>query len=322
MGTSLKENRKSWFARIIVFILALAFIVGLGYTGGLPGGGVSSGVALEVDGEAVSISYYQLVRKQIYNSQTAGMDKVPVEVQDAIDRIALDFLTQRKLLVRKARALGLRVSDEEIRQTVTSDPAFVNENGFVGADYYKLYVTEGLRLTVSQFEDSIRDENLTLKMASLSRVSEARTLEEMENLFMVTGEKIKVEYISFDTDTEARSALDELTLSGDIFAVAKKFGRKTERTEFFTRFEVPAPLGQEMFALTASSPVAPQVFSSDGVHTVAVLKDRESTSPDLVRDKTRIASEAAPDKGVEVLNNWIQMLYATAHVKTSKEIGR
>ncbi|WP_462136945.1 SurA N-terminal domain-containing protein [Candidatus Mycalebacterium sp.] len=322
MGTGLKENRNSWLARVIVIVLALTFIVGLGYTGGFSGSGVSSGVALEVDGDAVSISYYQLVRKQIYNSQTAGMDKVPVEIQDAIDRITVNFLIQRKLLARKARALGLRVSDEEIRQTINSDPAFVREGGFVGADYYKFYITENLRLTVSQFEDSIRDENLTLKMASLSRISEARTLEEMENLFMVTGEKIKVEYISFDTNAEAQSALDELTSSGDISEAAKKFGKKTTRTGFFTRFETPSPLGHEMFALTLSNPVAPQVFSSGGVHTVAVLKDRKSEDPALVRDKTRVAAGGAPGEGVAVLNNWIQMLFAAADVKTSKEILR
>lgn len=320
MGTSLKENRNSWFARIIVILLALTFIVGLGYTGGLPGGGVSAGVALEVDGEPVSIPYYQLVKKRVYESQTAGMDKVPVEILDAIDYATVNFLIRRKLLTRKARALGLRVSDEEIRKTIITNPAFLHEGSFVGADYYRFYVTRELGLSVSQFENSIRDENLTLKMASLSRAGVARTLEEMENLFRVTGEKIKVEYVSFDTAAEARRALDELASSDSIADVAKKFGREAALTGFFTRFEIPAHLGHEVFALTPSNPVAPKVFSLDGAHTVAVLSARKSEYPAVVRGKTLITMNAEPEPEADVLNDWARILFAAADVKTNKEI--
>ncbi len=322
MGTSLKENRNSWFARIIVIVLAIAFIVGLGYTGGFQG--VSGGVAAEVNGEPIPIQYYHLVRGRIFNEQTKNLDKIPLELREAIDRVSLAFLIDRKLLAQGARSLGFRALPENVASAVKANPSFSPDGVFAGPEYYKYVVTQQLGMTVSSFEETIRDEELVMKMAALASVSSAWSPLELEILFSFAGEKVKADYISFDSRSEARKALKKLQSSGDLSAVASEFGKETVTTPFFTRFEVPDNLDVSLFALTPSSPVAEMVFSSDGVHTVAVLSERQAEKPQTVQDKVRIATEYMQGRGADrdVMNDWMMILYSKADIKENRELLR
>ena len=186
MGTGLKENRNSWLARAIVTLLALTFIVGLGYTGGF-GGGPSAGVALTVNGDPVPFSYYQVIRQNVYNSQTAEADRVTLEMQDAITRYAIAIIVERKLLAQRARALGLRMPDSNIHAAVVSNPSFQLDGEFAGPDYYKRVVEAGMGMTVSQFEDALRDEYLASKMLEIARASSSATELELESLIEAAG---------------------------------------------------------------------------------------------------------------------------------------
>lgn len=186
MGTGLKENRNSWVARVIVTLLALTFIVGLGYTGGF-GGGPSSGVAVTVNGDSVPFSYYRLIRQSVYNSQTADADRVTLEMQDGITRFALAVIVERKLLAQKARAMGLRVPDSNIRDAVVTNPSFQLDGEFAGADYYRRVVESAMGMTVSQFEDALRDEHLASRMLEIARASSGVTELEVETVIEAAG---------------------------------------------------------------------------------------------------------------------------------------
>ncbi len=327
MGTVLKENRNSWLVRVIVVVLALTFIVGLGYTGGIPFGGVASGVAAKVNGEPIPISYYELVRRQIYASETEGLDKVSVEIQDSINRISLSIIIERNLLSQKALSLGLRVADGVVAEVIRNNPSFHLEGGFAGPEYYKRVVTSprGMGMTVKTFEKSIRDWELVDKLRLLSQASSPLSERELRNRFDVMGAKISVEHISFETYAEAQNALGELFSSGDIGTIAKKFGKKVARTPFVTRLEIPAHLGPdaaEMFAFQSAGLPARKVFSWDGAYHVAALSEREKENPETVRKKIEIAMRDSESVGNDILNNWVRHLYFAADLETNEDLLR
>lgn len=306
-------------------VLALTFIVGLGYTGGFPWEGVASGVAVKVNGDSVPLSYYRYVRGRIYESRTENLDKVPVDLQDAIDFLSLSFVIERKLLAQKARALGFRVADEVVAEAVRNNPGFHLDGSFGGPEYYKQAVARGMGMTPGTFEEALRDEALRDRLFAFSQVSSGLSERELANLFDVTGAKISVEFVSFETPGEAEDALAALRASGDIGAVAEKFGRGTEKTPFFTRFEARerlGPGGWEMFAVQSPGAPGKRVFSSDGAHRVAVLSARKGEEPETVLRKVRIAMRDAELKKAGIFNNWVQRLYAAAEVETNKELLR
>lgn len=209
MGTGLKENRNSWVARTIVTLLALTFIVGLGYTGGF-GGGPSAGVAVTVNGDSVPFSYYSLIRRSVYNSQTAEAERVTLEMQDRITRIALAVIVERKLLAQRARAMGLRVPESNLRSAVVTNPSFQVDGEFGGPDYYKRVVESGMGMTVSQFEDALRDEYLSSKMLEIARASSAPTELETDLLIEAAGNAATDEFketARADMEREAESGV-------------------------------------------------------------------------------------------------------------------
>jgi len=322
MGTSLKENRNSWLARVIVVVLALTFIVGLGYTGGVPWGGVASGVAVRINGDSVPLSYYRQIRRQVYASRTEDLDKVPVEVQDAIDRISLALVVQRKLLAQKAHSLGFRVADGDVAAVIKSDPSFHLDGVFAGPEYYRQVVVRGMGISLKSFEETIRDEALASRLLALAQVSSVLSEREFANLFDVSGERIRVEYISFEKPEDAQNALAELFSSRDIGYVAEKFGKKTEKTPFFTRFGTASYGGNvaEAFTLQPSSPFVKRVFSSDGIYYVAAVSERKKEEPATLRRKIRIAMRDSGREKQDVLNSWVGRLYAKAEVETGRDL--
>ncbi len=325
MGTGLKENRNSWFARIVVTVLAVAFIVGLGFTGNLPLSGVAAGVVAEVNGDSIPISYYTHIRRQVYARQTENLDKVPVELRDAIDSLSLNLIIERKLLAQKARSLGLRVVDEALAKRITSINAFHLDGIFAGPEYYKDVLERGMGLTPRMFEESIRDETLAFKMLALSELSSLPSESELKNLFEVTGEKISIEYIRFEDEAKAREALAGVVSSGDIGAVAEKSGTEAVKTPFFTRFEIPPVLaanGGTLFSLDSENPFVKEALYSDGHYYVVSLAERKSEEPETVLDKTMIAMRD-PERGrVEAFSDWVRRLYSDANVKRNLEAVR
>ena len=320
MGTSLEENINwgSWLVRVVAVILALAFIGGLGYTGGIPGTGPAAGVAVTVNGDPVPLSYYRIIRKRIYDSQTQNLDRVSVELQDAIDRVALAFLIERKLLAGKARDMGLRAPESSIRRAITENPAFLLDGEFAGVDYYKEAVRRGLGMSPGQFENMLKDNYLALQMASLSKVSSVRPDAELENLFEFSGERVKAEYIEFDDEASAQAALKSIEEGESIRSAAKQSGLKTEKTEFFSRFEIPARLGYGVFSLSPGGGAA--MFSSGGGYAVAVVLERKAEKPSTVREKIRIAKTNTGRAELENYAAWVGEIQSSAKVRLGKEI--
>ncbi|MDH5298562.1 MAG: SurA N-terminal domain-containing protein [Desulfobulbaceae bacterium] len=163
----------------------------------------------------------------------------------------LNQFIDRTLLLQGAAAMGLMVSDEEVRRTIQTMPSFQNNGAFDVARYEELLA--GSRLTPAGFEASIRTDLLTDKVAkALSRFSRV-TPDEVRKRFIYDYETFTLDYLPFAAAefTGAVTVNDEKLAT--FFAAAKENYKTAPQIKlqylFFPAGEgAPVPTDQEIAA--------------------------------------------------------------------------
>ena len=110
-------------AKYIFYVLAVAFIVWLvvGQVTEILGG--ARDVVLKVDGQDVRLQQFQAVFQSALEEQRRqGAGRLSREEEQRIQNQVADQLIQAILLQREYRRLGIRVSDDELRQAARSSP--------------------------------------------------------------------------------------------------------------------------------------------------------------------------------------------------------
>ncbi len=135
----------------------VAFVVlGLVVAFGLPLRSTApAGVVAEVNGEAISRETFDAFRRG--NEQLAdSLDTMDENVvRGLIDRQTLDQLISRTVEAQEAEALGLRVTDDELREYVRSEPSF-QSNGKFDAERFRAFALTsdfGKQLTAEMRRD-------------------------------------------------------------------------------------------------------------------------------------------------------------------------
>lgn len=201
MSLNFIRNRNSWFIRGTLIVIALAFIIGIGYN--LSNFGAITNVpdrtAAKVNGEDVSLVNFYIMRDSL-KRQIGQEGEVPEEYMNQINVIALNQLINLKLLAQKAKSLGFRVTDEELGTAITTDPNFQIDGKFVGRDRYKQFVQQGLHQDVGEFENTYRERLLAEKLARFLDETAIITNENLLDVYNKQNEKVNLYYIAFQAD--------------------------------------------------------------------------------------------------------------------------
>ena len=183
-----RDNLKyfSWVLWIVIAAFILFYIPDF-MTPGAPTSAVS------VWDEEITFSELQSTNRRLEDQlrQTYGED-LP---QDMAERLALNQLINRKILLREARRMGLTVSDEELSREILSLPAFQGPDGkFVGEAAYRRTL-QRIGLTASGFEQSYREDLLTDKLRNVLADNLVVTDGELEQEYRKTTERAKIRYL-------------------------------------------------------------------------------------------------------------------------------
>lgn len=194
-------------------LLALTFVIGFGYVGGISigGRGPSGGVAVEVNGDKVSIAQFYNLRDSMLDRLRRSDQKISDELVEYVNFTVIDSLVNRKLLAQKAEELGIRVSQEELSDAIRNDPGFQVDGAFVGFERYRDFISRGLNRTVKDFEDSYREDLLIAKLISVLDSSVTASDEELLSIYRTREEEIDLYYVSFAAEdyTEGHEASEE-----------------------------------------------------------------------------------------------------------------
>lgn len=193
------KNKQNFLTRAVLLLLALTFVIGFGYVGGISigGRGPSGGVAVEVNGEKISLAQFYNLRDSMLSRLRRSNQEISDELLEYVNFSVIDSLVNKKLLAQKADELGIRVTEQELSDSIRNDPGFQVDGAFVGFERYREFISRGLNRTVKDFEDSYREDLLVGKLVSVIDSSVTASDEELLSIYRTREEKINLYYVSF-----------------------------------------------------------------------------------------------------------------------------
>ncbi|MGI9553987.1 MAG: SurA N-terminal domain-containing protein [Thermodesulfobacteriota bacterium] len=208
MSISFFKEKNSWLTRVILILLAVTFVLGFGYFGviNLENTGISTGTAAEVNGEKIPLVQFYNVRQNMYKQFQAGQGNLPPGADDFINYRALQQLVEAKLLAQKASELGFFISNDELSESIRTNPGFQIDGKFIGLEAYRNAIRQSLNMSVGDFEKGYKEELLVQKIVALINSSAKLTDDELYNLYKVQNENISLYYITFNAEDFTNSA--------------------------------------------------------------------------------------------------------------------
>lgn len=202
MVLDLLRKSQDWLVKGILILLAITFALGFGfnYSRFGFGGKVAQGNAAEVNGEGIPILEFYRARDRLRRQyQQSG---APEEVlnYNFIGVTALNQLIDLKLLSQKAKELGFRVTDQELSESIKSDPAFQLDGRFIGGRAYSRLVEQSLNERVADFEKVYREELLAQKLVNFIFDTANVTDDELFNIYRIRNEKVNLYFVSFSPE--------------------------------------------------------------------------------------------------------------------------
>ena len=117
------ETIKSFFSKTIVLILGLGLIISLGVGSDLFSFGMSQKIIAQVDGEDITVTEFNYFRNLKISKMPKNLlqDK---ELMKLLDKEVVATIASRKSLSFKAKELGLRVNNSELKDKIKNSYLF------------------------------------------------------------------------------------------------------------------------------------------------------------------------------------------------------
>jgi len=189
----LKERQ--WPKWLLVFV-ALSFTLYLGaYYSCDETAGTEVEWAARIDGESIPAARFRAVARQLDQRyrQFLGANYAELRAQFRLGSQAIEQVVERELILKDARALGLRVSDDELIEGIRTHPALADASGkFMGKAEYERRL-RGVPGGVAAFEQELASDLLVEKWTAL--VSQSVTVDdgELEELHRRRTEKTAID---------------------------------------------------------------------------------------------------------------------------------
>lgn len=188
-----------------LLVICLGMVVYL-IPGFMSGGSITqSGVVASVAGEDIRrdevSKYVQAQIRQQSRGQALSPDMMSMYAAFLTPRI-VQQLVQRAEIDYEARRLGLRVSDEELRDEMRNGPykeTFFPGGQWIGQEKYEQLLREA-NTSVTEFEDATRREMLARKLFSTVGASVTVTPAEVEQAYKERNTKVKFQYAVLSLD--------------------------------------------------------------------------------------------------------------------------
>jgi peptidyl-prolyl cis-trans isomerase D len=122
--------------------------------------------------------------------------------QLGVDQQILQQLVDERAALAEAERLGIRASDEEVRQRIFSMPAFQENGMFIGEQrYQQLLRMQRPPLSSSDFEDSIRRSVAVEKLRATVTDWLSVADQDLEQEYRRRNDKVKLAVVAFTADT-------------------------------------------------------------------------------------------------------------------------
>ncbi len=165
----------------------------------------SSDTIARIEGQKITGSEFRRAYQaqlQAYRSAYGGQMSDQLLKQLGVENQILQQMVDERAALAEADRLGIKVSDEEVRQRILATPAFQENGTFIGETrYQQLLRMQRPPMTAAQFEDNVRRSLAVDKLrASLTDWLSVAD-KDLESEYRRRNDKVKLAVVSFTADT-------------------------------------------------------------------------------------------------------------------------
>lgn len=194
----MRQYKNSIVIKIVFGVIVLSFIGTIFLVWGKGDRITPSSYAVKVDGTTISYEEYartydglRNIYRQIYGSAFTP----EIEKQMGLKQAAIERLVNETLVRKAAKKMGIKVTDDELKASIATIPAFQKDGVFD----YQLYqqALRGARMTPDAFEKAQKDE-LLIKKAQQKITDQAKVSDDDAlAAFKKQNDKIELAYAAF-----------------------------------------------------------------------------------------------------------------------------
>ncbi len=198
MRKNVKSLAPTLWIVIAAFIIAIFAVWG---GAGRLGEARAANTIAWVGKERISVDLFNSNLRQRLEAMKREFKKLDSKLiqQLGVPQQVLEQLIQQTLLLQVARDFGLRASNEEILEKIKNYPVFQKEGKFIGFEEYKR-ILEWNRISLTEFEESLRQEIILGKVVQLVTAGIPVTQEEIWKNYKKENESAKLEYVLIEKD--------------------------------------------------------------------------------------------------------------------------
>lgn len=206
MSKNLADQLKSQFysdhftlKKITAYILFGAIVIVFALFGLSSNTNMGIGAVARVNNAYISLADLDFAQKQIenyYNQMFGGKMDLATQ-RKFFQSKAIENLVQSELLAQASNETGLYVSDKEVRDVITKDLVFLQENGVFQRDYYQRFL-ESQRLTPAEYETKLRKQIANRRVYKLFETALASNRIEEGLTTKANNTKVNIEYVKID----------------------------------------------------------------------------------------------------------------------------
>ena len=200
------RRHKNWLKWSLALV-CLAFVIFYipDFLRGNGADAASSDTIARIEGQKITGSEFRRAYQaqlQAYRSAYGGQMSDQLLKQLGVENQILQQMVDERAALAEADRLGIKVSDEEVRQRILATPAFQENGTFIGETrYQQLLRMQRPPMTAAQFEDNVRRSLAVDKLrASLTDWLSVAD-KDLEGEYRRRNDKVKLAVVSFTADT-------------------------------------------------------------------------------------------------------------------------
>ncbi len=290
---------------------------------------VVSGIAVLVNDEPITT--FDIAKEQ------ASMEKglATGKPLDAVDRTqlrdaAISTLINKKLIEQKIRELGIRISDEEVRQAIED---VRRSNNISEQDLRAALAAQGLSYEL--YTAQVREQLERLRLVSMEVRSKVQVSDaELKEYFAAHGEKFQVDEafrarqlflaVAKEADlprvtAEAEKILKEAKSGANFAALAAKHSQDPSATDggdlgYLKKGELLPEFEAALHQLKPGE-ISELIITAAGIHIIKLEEYRPGKRQDFETARREVEDQLYKSKSDERFSKWLQDLRGSASIE-------
>ncbi|MDY6851216.1 MAG: SurA N-terminal domain-containing protein [Thermodesulfobacteriota bacterium] len=191
----MRRHAKSWIINILIGAICVVFV----FWGAGSFRQEKLTKVAEINGEPISMADFQETYRQLYEMARAQYrDLMSDDLLKALNlkRQALEKMINERLMFQQARAMGIKVSNEELQQKIAEAPMFKVDGKF-NPDRYRGMLSR-LRYSPADYERLVRQDLLSRKIIRMIGGLAKVVPGEVRDYYHLTFDKVDIEFVLFE----------------------------------------------------------------------------------------------------------------------------